>query len=273
MQTVPHILIAEDKQLVALALTELLSRRGFRVTVTHDGPAAIRADAADPADLLITDLRMPVLEGDHLITYIRQRRPALPIITMTAYSDAVPAEEPGRLIVLRKPFVLQGIADAAWRLLAADERRRISLAPPRLPFLPKAAEKVGGLAPPEPGNGHQPIGGFEARACLAARGPGPQNGEGARPLLADAPGPGPVVGGAPQEGQVATVHPGRQSVVGRVPAPHATPIREAVGRNNQQPVRPINGVLPGGRPVCRAGVSVARALNTNKEAAGGEPAA
>lgn len=131
MTPAPHILIAEDEDLVGLALAELLGERGFRVTVTHDGLEALQADETDPADLLITDMRMPLLNGTSLIAHLRRRRPTLPIIVMTGYSDAVPPEEPGRLTVLRKPFVLQGAADAVRNLLIGGDAARAAAPAPR----------------------------------------------------------------------------------------------------------------------------------------------
>jgi CheY-like chemotaxis protein len=108
-----HILVAEDEDLVAMALSEVLEAEGFRVTMTHSGQEAIDADALDPADLLVTDMRMPVLGGKALIKTLRERRPNLPIIVMTGYSEHLPNEEPGRLVVLRKPFSMSALVRKA----------------------------------------------------------------------------------------------------------------------------------------------------------------
>lgn len=99
-----HILVAEDEDLVAMALAEVLEAEGFRVTMTHNGQEAIDADALDPADLLVTDMRMPILGGKVLIETLRAKRPNLPVIVMTGFSEHLPDDELGRLIVLRKPF-------------------------------------------------------------------------------------------------------------------------------------------------------------------------
>ena len=120
-----HVLLAEDEDLVALVVAEILESEGFRVTVTHNGLAAIEADAADPADILLTDMRMPVMGGGALIRIIRQRRPDLPIIVMTGYSEHLPAEEPGRLTVLRKPYAVSVLAPTIKAFLA----RRTVLTP------------------------------------------------------------------------------------------------------------------------------------------------
>lgn len=104
-----HILVAEDEDLVAMALAEVLEAEGFRVTVTHNGQDAIHADALDPADLLVTDMRMPILGGKVVIETLRDKRPDLPIIVMTGFSEYLPDEEPGRLVVLRKPFAMSAL--------------------------------------------------------------------------------------------------------------------------------------------------------------------
>ncbi|WP_377810291.1 response regulator [Azospirillum sp. A29] len=113
-----HVLIAEDEDLVAMAVAEILTSEGFRVTVTHNGLEAIEADAADPADLLVTDMRMPVMGGEALIRIIRQRRPALPIVVTTGFSAYLPNEEPGRLVILRKPYSVSALAPTITALLS-----------------------------------------------------------------------------------------------------------------------------------------------------------
>lgn len=104
-----HVLIAEDEDLVAAVLADTLENHGFRITVTHNGLQAYEADENDPADLLLTDMRMPVMDGGSLIRLIRQRRPDLPVVVMTGYSEYIPPEEPGRLIVARKPFIFSAL--------------------------------------------------------------------------------------------------------------------------------------------------------------------
>lgn len=111
MEASPHILIAEDESLVALALAAVLEDQGFRVTVTHNGRQALEADARDAADILVTDLRMPVMEGGELIREIRRSRPGLPVVVMTANGDLLPREERDRTFLLRKPFRLGSLIE------------------------------------------------------------------------------------------------------------------------------------------------------------------
>ncbi|NUB00242.1 response regulator [Azospirillum melinis] len=114
----PHVLLAEDEDLVAMVVSEVLESEGFRVTTTHNGLQAVEADAADPADLLLTDMRMPVMNGEALIRILRQRRPELPIVVTTGFSEHIPDEEPGRLVVLRKPYSLSALVPVITALLS-----------------------------------------------------------------------------------------------------------------------------------------------------------
>ncbi|MGR0185416.1 response regulator [Azospirillum aestuarii] len=119
MREPPHVLLAEDEDLVAMVVADYLESEGLRVTVTHNGLEAVEADAADPADLLLTDMRMPVMSGEALIRIIRQRRPDLPVVVMTGFSEHIPAEEPGRLVVLRKPYSLSALVRVITALLSS----------------------------------------------------------------------------------------------------------------------------------------------------------
>lgn len=117
----PHLLIAEDEDLAAAALVEILEAKGFRITLTHNGVQALEADEKAPAALLLTDMRMPVMGGEVLIRMIRRRHAELPNIIMTGYSEYIPQEVPGRLIVLRKPYALSTLLRHVRALLPRQE--------------------------------------------------------------------------------------------------------------------------------------------------------
>lgn len=120
---VPHILVAEDEALAAMALEDFLSFKGFRVTLAGDGIEAIERHAKDPADLLITDLRMPRMDGHALIREIRARSGALPVVVMTGFLSSEPGDNDltaecwKPLEVLRKPVSPQAIVETLNRLL------------------------------------------------------------------------------------------------------------------------------------------------------------
>ena len=66
------------------ALDWFLSSRGYRVTAVPNGAAALAAFDADPADLLITGIRMRCMDGCALIAALRTRQPDLPVVIMTS---------------------------------------------------------------------------------------------------------------------------------------------------------------------------------------------
>jgi len=80
----PHALVVDDEILVALTIQGFLEGCGFRVSVASNGVQALLHSELDPADLLVTDLHMPLMNGVELIRALREQRPLLPIIVVTA---------------------------------------------------------------------------------------------------------------------------------------------------------------------------------------------
>ncbi|QCO02825.1 response regulator [Azospirillum argentinense] len=103
-----HVLVAEDEVLVAWALRAILEEAGYHVTLAHDGVQALALQTRTPADVLLTDLQMPRLDGRGLIHQLRAARPTLPVVVMTGAPNADAlgefrgATETG-IVVLAKP--------------------------------------------------------------------------------------------------------------------------------------------------------------------------
>jgi CheY-like chemotaxis protein len=82
-----HILIAEDDLASSVLLTELLTRWGYEVTVAANGREALDRLAERPADLVVLDLQMPVLDGFGALAEIRARGgPRVPAVALTAFA-------------------------------------------------------------------------------------------------------------------------------------------------------------------------------------------
>ncbi|QJE74140.1 response regulator [Aerophototrophica crusticola] len=118
----PHVLLVDDEAISALALQRFLARKGYRVTTAGDGLAALDLDAADPADLVVTDVRMPKLGGTELVRRLRQTRPDLPVVIVTGYMAADP-EAAGltgpRTVVLTKPLDPEALLATVREMLPA----------------------------------------------------------------------------------------------------------------------------------------------------------
>ena len=112
-----RVLMAEDEVLAAEVLAEGLSEAGFTVLTAPDGQAALELAAAGAAfDLLLTDLRMPRMDGRELIARLRSERPRLPVVVMTGFpppdgADALHAG-PAPLRLLTKPIQIASLVDA-----------------------------------------------------------------------------------------------------------------------------------------------------------------
>ncbi|WP_170295840.1 response regulator [Azospirillum brasilense] len=124
-----HVLVAEDEALAAMALEDFLSRKGYRVTLAQDGQEGLERYSADPADLVITDLRMPRMDGRALIRELRIRAAGLPILVMTGFlsmeagEDDLTSDRWQPLVVLRKPVSPQIILDTLASLAQAAKLR------------------------------------------------------------------------------------------------------------------------------------------------------
>ncbi len=110
----PHILIVEDDEAMREFLAQAISRSGYYVEAVPDGAEALRRVEEDHFDLLLTDIRMPGLDGIELARQARRRVPGLCVLLVTAYAhDALGAGDldGNRIDVLSKPFNLNELID------------------------------------------------------------------------------------------------------------------------------------------------------------------
>jgi CheY-like chemotaxis protein len=120
-----HVLVAEDEALAALGMQLMLTRWGYRVTLAKDGLHAIECEEQDPpVDLLVTDLRMPRLDGRGLIRQLRIKYADLPVVVTSGYVSPEIAYEletqiNRRIRVLCKPFDPADLRASVVALLAA----------------------------------------------------------------------------------------------------------------------------------------------------------
>ena len=132
-----NILVVDDEPAVRFSLVELLEAAGHTVRAAEHAPAALEALEEEPADLVLSDLRMPALDGLALLAEVRVRHPATVFVLMTAYGDertAVAALREGAYDYLPKPFDNEEVRSLVRRvhemlaLRAENERLRAELA-------------------------------------------------------------------------------------------------------------------------------------------------
>jgi len=101
------ILVVEDEPLLCELVGQTLSRHGYNVTTAADGGAAIHLAAANPPDLIVTDVIMPGLSGVELVEALRERTPGLRAIYMSGYTENAivhRGELDADVVLLEKPF-------------------------------------------------------------------------------------------------------------------------------------------------------------------------
>ena len=117
-----NVWIVDDDQSLRWVLEKALRQAGMLVRSFERGEHLLEAIDADQPDVLITDIRMPGMDGLALLNRLGERCPELPVIVMTAHTDlehAVAAYQGGAFEYLPKPFDL----DEAVELVRKAARR------------------------------------------------------------------------------------------------------------------------------------------------------
>ena len=114
----PCVLLVDDEAALTELLKKYLERLGYRVEACTHPEAALALLDAHPKRyaLLVTDLTLPVMNGEELVMRSRERAPALPAIIVSGYPY-----EPQAMGVefLQKPFIPKMLAEAIQRMLSA----------------------------------------------------------------------------------------------------------------------------------------------------------
>lgn len=109
-----HVIVVDDVPDIREMVRMALEHYGCRVSQAGDGDEALRLQAADPADVLITDIVMPGQDGVETIEALRRDYPTLRIIAMSGHDLASTwltlAERMGVSAVLLKPFTIETLA-------------------------------------------------------------------------------------------------------------------------------------------------------------------
>jgi PAS domain S-box-containing protein len=117
-----HVLLVEDDPAVRALGRRMLESLGYRVTDASQAYSALDVLVAgsDPVDLLITDVRMPGMQGPELARQATALLPDLPVLFATALSDEVSLTglDGGAFHLIEKPFSVVGLADGIAAVLA-----------------------------------------------------------------------------------------------------------------------------------------------------------
>lgn len=120
----PKILVVDDETTIVDILKTYLKKGGFDVSVSHDGESALRRLQEELFDLLITDVRMPGMDGLSLLGKAKSIQSQLAVIVMTAYAEvdtAVEAMKNGAFDYITKPFKFDELMVTIERALSYEK--------------------------------------------------------------------------------------------------------------------------------------------------------
>jgi len=101
------ILVVDDEKLIRWSLVQKFSQWDYDTAVAETGNAALKAFDSENPDLVLLDINLPDIEGTEVLKELKQRRPEIPIIMITAYGsieDAVSAMRMGAYDFITKPI-------------------------------------------------------------------------------------------------------------------------------------------------------------------------
>ena len=107
-----HILVVDDDRRMANTLSDILKVKGYSTEVAYSGRGAIKKVESGSFDFILTDVKMPDIDGVKFYKTIKVRKPDIPVVLMTAYStDSLVKEglDAGVVATLTKPLDINAI--------------------------------------------------------------------------------------------------------------------------------------------------------------------
>ncbi len=128
MQQANHVWVVDDDKSIRWVLEKALTRSGIEVDVFTNGEALLEQLESNIPDVVISDIRMPGINGLDMLEKILVKHPKLPVIITTAHSDldnAVSSYQNGAFEYLPKPFDIDEVVAMTRRALAVAEENLI----------------------------------------------------------------------------------------------------------------------------------------------------
>ena len=130
--TIGRLLIVDDEEAALLNLERAMSKQGYSVVTAGSGARALELLAAQPFDVLLTDLRMEKVDGMQLLKTCREHHPDMEVVVITGFATAeaaVQAMKQGAFHFVAKPFrlteVRKVVAQAMEKIRLRTENRQL----------------------------------------------------------------------------------------------------------------------------------------------------
>ena len=144
MQNGITVWVVDDDKSIRWVLEKALSQADIVTRSFEDAEALLAALDTDKPDAIVSDIRMPGMDGLTLLSHITERHPGLPVIITTAHSDldsAVASYQGGAFEYLPKPFDIDEVVAVTQRALSPSARKQTQQ--PMLTHLPESTEIIG----------------------------------------------------------------------------------------------------------------------------------
>lgn len=118
------ILVIDDNTALAENIAEIFEELGVEVHLAETAEVALARFDEHRWSLVMTDVRMPGIDGIELLTRIKDRSPATPVLVMTGYADLntiARAHDSGAYAVVHKPLDLDALIDLVGRIAVATK--------------------------------------------------------------------------------------------------------------------------------------------------------
>ncbi|HXX58273.1 MAG TPA: response regulator [Thermodesulfovibrionales bacterium] len=125
----PRILVIDDEDIVRISCKKCLTPEGYDVDTAANGIEGLRMAEATKYDLVLTDLKMPEMDGMEFIMKAKERQPDMRVIMITGYSTvehAVKAMRLGAYNYIEKPFTPGTLIAAVREALETKQGKGIS---------------------------------------------------------------------------------------------------------------------------------------------------
>ncbi len=154
-----RVLVVDDEVNLRAVLRGLLEREGYSVDEAGDGRAGLEKARAKSYAAVVTDLRMPEMDGSQLLDVLKREHPEVPVVVLTAHGSvqtAVDAMRRGAFDFLTKPFDQVELSQVLERAIASRLARRREVHDPRPALLAlvgasdamkRVRERIGKVAP------------------------------------------------------------------------------------------------------------------------------
>jgi DNA-binding NtrC family response regulator len=119
------ILVIDDEAIVRTSCSRSLSPEGYEVKLSQNGADAMKMLEEESFDLVLTDLKMPDIDGIEVLKMIKQRWPRTEVIVVTGYQTvdtAVKSIKLGAFDYLEKPFTPDSLIAAVNNAMASKKK-------------------------------------------------------------------------------------------------------------------------------------------------------